>query len=205
MVGGLSWSSRRDSRATAAAARRDAAQPVPVTPPARHRGGAEVKISEVLSSLIKALPRLSDVVVDGVERSAGAIVLRARSRTRRGRCPRCSRTSGRAHGRYRRRLADAALGGRAVVIDLLVRRFKCVSKSCAAMTFAEQVPGLTHPHSRRTPALQHQLVQFAVALAARPAARLAGRLGVPVAADGGRARNVTGLARPTARRDPVRA
>ncbi|MEU3458297.1 ISL3 family transposase [Micromonospora sp. NPDC006766] len=137
----------------------------------------------MLSSLIKALPHLSNVVVDGVERSAGAIVLRARSRTRRGRCPRCSRTSGRAHGRYRRRLADAALGGRAVVIDLLVRRFKCVSKSCPAVTFAEQVPGLTHPHGRRTPVLQHQLVQFAVALAARPAARLAGRLGVPVAKD----------------------
>lgn len=87
------------------------------------------------------------------------------------------------HGRYRRRLADAAIGGCAVVIDLLVRRFKCVSPACPAVTFAEQVPGLTHPHARRTPVLQHQLAQFAVALAARPAARLAGRLGVTVAKD----------------------
>lgn len=123
------------------------------------------------------------MVVEEVERSAATVVLRARSRARRGRCPRCSRTSGRTHGRYRRRLADAALGGRAVVIDLLVRRFKCVSAACPAVTFAEQVPGLTHPHARRTPVLQHQLVQFAVALAARPAARLAGRMGVPVAKD----------------------
>ncbi|MBF9135516.1 transposase [Plantactinospora sp. S1510] len=66
------------------------------------------------------------------------------------------------------------------MIDLLVRRFKCVSDTCPAVTFAEQVPGLTHPHGRRTPVLQHR---FAVALAARPAARLARRLGVPVAKD----------------------
>jgi transposase len=133
--------------------------------------------------LIKVLPHLSNVVVEVVERSAAAIVLRARSRARLGRCPRCRRTSGRTHGKYRRRLADAALGGHAVVIDLLVRRFKCVSAACPAVTFAEQVPGLTHPHARRTPVLQYQLVQLAVALAARPAARLAGRLGVTVAKD----------------------
>ncbi|RIV31328.1 ISL3 family transposase, partial [Micromonospora radicis] len=92
-------------------------------------------------------------------------------------------TSVRTHGTYRRRLTDAALGGCAVVIDLLVRRFKCVSQVCPALTFVEQVPGLTHPHGRRTPVLQQQLVQMAVALAARPAARLARRLGLPVAKD----------------------
>src|SRR5512139_3304283 len=140
-------------------------------------------ISVVVLSLIKVLPHLSNVVVEMVERSAASIVLRARSRTRRGRCPRCNKSSARTHGRYRRRLADAAIGGCSVVIDLLVRRFKCVSPACPAVTFAEQVPGLTHPHARRTPVLQHQLVQVAVALAARPAARLAGRLGVTVAKD----------------------
>ncbi|MDY7091171.1 MAG: ISL3 family transposase [Actinomycetota bacterium] len=137
----------------------------------------------MLSGLVKVLPHLSNVVVEVVDRSATAIVVRARSRARRGRCPQCSRASGRIHGRYRRRLADAALAGRAVVIDLLVRRFKCVSAACPVVTFAEQVPGLTHPHARRTPVLQHQLVQFAVALAARPAARLARRLGLQIAKD----------------------
>ena len=137
----------------------------------------------MLPSLVGVLPHLSNVVVEVVERSAAAIVLRARSRLRRGRCPRCSRASGRVHGRYRRRLADAALGGGAVVIDLLVRRFKCTSVACPALTFAEQVPGLTSRYGRRTPLLQHQLVQLAVALAARPAARLARRLGMPIAKD----------------------
>ncbi|MFV2022844.1 ISL3 family transposase [Micromonospora sp. LOL_023] len=111
------------------------------------------------------------------------IVLKARPRTRVSRCPRCGNASARTHGTYRRQLADAALGGCAVVIDLLVRRFKCVSQACPAVTFAEQVPGLTHPHGRRTPLLQQQLVQIAVALAARPAARLARRLCLPIAKD----------------------
>ncbi|WP_406046254.1 ISL3 family transposase [Micromonospora sp. NBC_00898] len=110
-------------------------------------------------------------------------MLRARSRARRGRCPQCGTPSGRVHGRYLRRLADAALGGCAVVIELLVRRFKCVSEACPAVTFAEQIEDLTRPHARRTPLLQQLLAKIAVALAARPAARLARRLGLPVAKD----------------------
>ncbi|MEU5552125.1 ISL3 family transposase [Micromonospora sp. NPDC047793] len=135
------------------------------------------------STLLKVFPHLSGVVIEAIERSAAMIVLRARPRARGSRCPHCSTTSVRMHGTYRRRLADAALGGCAVVIDLLVRRFKCVSQVCPAVTFVEQVSGLTQPHGRRTPVLQQQLAQVAVALAARPAARLARRLGLPVAKD----------------------
>ncbi|WP_353963017.1 transposase family protein [Streptomyces sp. NBC_00365] len=39
------------------------------------------------------------------------------------------------HGRYRRRLADAPLGAAAVVIEVLVRRFKCPNSHCPAVTF----------------------------------------------------------------------
>ncbi|MGC5311328.1 transposase [Micromonospora zamorensis] len=100
----------------------------------------------VLSGLQKTLlPHLSRVVIDFVERSATAIRMRARSRVRRGRCPHCGTTSGRVHGRYLRRLADAAWGGSTVVIELVVRRFKCVANACPAVTFAEQVEDLTRP------------------------------------------------------------
>jgi hypothetical protein len=87
------------------------------------------------------------------------------------------------HGRYLRRLADAALGGCATVIELLVRRFKCVSQRCPAATFAEQVDSLAARYARRTQLLGRQFAHLAVAVAARPAARLAGRLGLPVAKD----------------------
>ncbi|MEV6690304.1 ISL3 family transposase [Micromonospora sp. NPDC051196] len=118
-----------------------------------------------------------------VDTSAGSVWMRGRSRARRGRCPRCGTPSGRVHGRYARRLADAALGGCAVVVELVVRRFKCVAGTCPVVTFVEQVEHLTRPYARRTPLLQQILGQIAVALAARPAARLARRLGVPVAKD----------------------
>ncbi|MEU5084580.1 hypothetical protein HB370_00525 [Streptomyces sp. DSM 40868] len=49
----------------------------------------------------------------------------------------------RVHSRYRRHLADAAMGSRPVVIDLSVRRLFCDTTRCARRTFAEQTAGLT--------------------------------------------------------------
>lgn len=60
-----------------------------------------------------------------------------------------------AHGRYVRHLADAALGGRPVRIDLSVRCLYGENPSCPKVTFAEQMPGLTVRCQRGTPLLQH--------------------------------------------------
>ncbi|PYC87439.1 hypothetical protein C7C46_04495 [Streptomyces tateyamensis] len=87
------------------------------------------------------------------------------------------------HGRYVRRLADAAIGGRAVVVELLVRRFRCLNGSSAAETFAEQVEELTKPHTRKTPLLRSVLLSIACTLAGRPGARLAAMLGMRAAKD----------------------
>lgn len=88
--------------------------------------------------------------------------------------------SRRVHSRYERRLADAAVGGREMVVHLRARRFRCGNKLCERLTFAEQVPGLTFRYGRRS-LLQRQVLQrVAVALGGRPGARLAERLAVPV-------------------------
>ncbi|MFG2880698.1 ISL3 family transposase [Streptomyces sp. NPDC048337] len=99
------------------------------------------------------------------------------------RCPRCSSLSWRVHGRYERRLADAAVGTTPVVIRLVVRRFKCPSPGCPTVTFPDQIPGLTSPHARHTPMLRRLPARFAEALAGRAGARLARRMGMPVAKD----------------------
>lgn len=91
--------------------------------------------------------------------------------------------SWRVHGRYIRRLSDAPLGGASVVIELEVRRFRCLNSRCEAVTFAEQVPGLTSPHARYTPLLRSVLVSVALSLAGRPGARLAAALKIRVAKD----------------------
>ena len=66
----------------------------------------------------------------------------------------------RVHSRYERRLADAAIGGRRVVIRLTVRRFFCACAACKRKTFAEQVPGLTARYARKTPLLAGTLRQM---------------------------------------------
>lgn len=95
-------------------------------------------------------------------------------------CPGCGTPTRRVHSRYRRRLADAALGGRPVVIDLRVRRLFCDTACCARRTFAEQVAELTMKYGRRTAALAEIVQVIALALAGRAGARLAAVLHIPV-------------------------
>jgi len=80
------------------------------------------------------------------------------------------------HSSYGRRLADAPIGGRRVLIRLVVRRFFCGNPDCPAVTFAEQIDGLTSRRARRTPPLARALTGIALALAGRAGARLAALL-----------------------------
>ncbi|WP_419995028.1 ISL3 family transposase [Streptomyces boninensis] len=112
-----------------------------------------------------------------------AVALTARTVTREAACPGCGVVSGRVHGGYRRRLADLAAAGRKVVIDLAVRRFRCPVTECGRRTFVEQVDGLTERFARRTPPLRRALEKIALALAGRPAARLAGHLSISASAN----------------------
>jgi len=82
------------------------------------------------------------------------------------------------HSRYERRLEDVALAGEPVELRLRVRRFFCDAPACVTRTFAEQIPGLTSKHARRSPALQRSLADIGLALAGRAGARLAGLLGL---------------------------
>jgi transposase len=124
------------------------------------------------------LPHLAGVAVEAAEAVGGRVLIRARARAEGARCPGCGQLAGRVHSVYERRLADAPAGGRPVTIRLAVRRFYCGNPDCAAVTFAEQVDGLTSRHARRTPLLARTLTVIALALAGRAGARLAGALGL---------------------------
>ncbi|MFJ7494500.1 hypothetical protein ACIQZB_25475 [Streptomyces sp. NPDC097727] len=52
-------------------------------------------------------------------------------------------------------------------------RFRCENAACTSVTFAEQVVGLTTPHSCYTPLLHGMLTQIGPALAGRAGARVA--------------------------------
>lgn len=70
--------------------------------------------------------------------------------------------------RYARRLADAVVAGRRLVIRLQVRRFFCDTADCPAVTFAEQVPGLTVRYARRSHPARQVLERLGLASAATP-------------------------------------
>ncbi|WP_202896294.1 ISL3 family transposase [Actinopolymorpha pittospori] len=130
-------------------------------------------------SLPLLLPHLTNVIATGVELTS-ALEVSARTRSTGAACPRCGSVSRRVHSRYLRQLADTAMGGRPVLIKLQVRRLFCATATCPAVTFAEQVPGLTSRYARRTPLLRTLLERIGVALAGRAGARLAAHLGIAV-------------------------
>ena len=122
--------------------------------------------------------QVQGVVIENAAVDGESVFVRARASAERAACPACGMTSGRVHSRYVRRLADTAVAGRPVVIELQVRRFRCRDRACRRATFAEQVDGLTFRHGRRSTGLQTVLQQVAVMLAGRAGARLADTLAV---------------------------
>jgi transposase len=119
------------------------------------------------------LPQLATVRIEGVQ--VGTELIRILARTRDGvpvACPGCGVSSDWLHSRYVRHVADEAVGGRPVVIDLSVRRLYCENPQCPKTTFVEQTDGLTVRYQRRTPALQRLLGAVAVALAGKTGVRL---------------------------------
>jgi hypothetical protein len=127
---------------------------------------------------------LAGVVVESAEVTGGRVGIWATVRAEGASCPRCGQYSERVHSAYERRLADAPVGGQPVTVRLTVRRFFCGNPDCGAVTFAEQVQGLTLRRARRTPMLAQMLTVIALALADRAGARLAGALGLAAGRSG---------------------
>jgi transposase len=120
------------------------------------------------------LPHLSGTVAEGAREDAGRVRLLVRAAAAQAACPRCGQLSGRVHSGYARRLRDVPAGGRDVVIGLAVRRFFCGNPVCPAVTFAEQVEGLTSRFARRTPPAGAALAAVAAALCGRAGSQPAG-------------------------------
>ncbi|WP_322749270.1 MULTISPECIES: transposase family protein, partial [unclassified Frankia] len=81
--------------------------------------------------LAALLPQLAAVRVDAVEPGTGVVRITARSREGVAvACPACGWSSAWVHSRYVRHVADEAVGGRPVLIDLSVRRLYCENPAC---------------------------------------------------------------------------
>src|SRR4051812_34488489 len=100
-----------------------------------------------------------------------------------GRCPECGHASRAVHSCYRRRPADLPALGRAVRLDLRLRRFYCRNAACTRRTFAERLPELIRPHARRTGRLAEAQARVGAALGGEGSARLLQHLAMPARAD----------------------
>ena len=121
---------------------------------------------------------LQDVLIDG-ER----ITLVAQAIGSHSPCPQCGELSARVHSRYARTLADLPWQGRAVRIELQVRRFFCLAAACPRLTFAERLPEVAAVSARTTARLHKTHRLIGQALGGEPGARLAAPLGLPTSPD----------------------
>jgi transposase len=128
------------------------------------------------------LPHLKGLRLDEITVADDRITIVAATVRRRARCPLCGRFSRRVHSRYWRSVADQPWGGRPVTIRLQARRFRCANAACARRIFAERLPDLAPVAARRTPPLRAALERIGFATGARPGARLAAVLGMPLSA-----------------------
>ena len=103
------------------------------------------------------LPHLANVLVERVDNNPTEVLIWVLSKVTSAVCRACGCASSRVHSRYDRRVADAAIAGRPVVLRLEVRRFFCGNHDCSIRTFAEQVESLTTAHARRSPLLRGML------------------------------------------------
>src|SRR3954449_12974213 len=115
--------------------------------------------------------------------SPGFLSITAKGMRPGGRCPDCGQASRAVHSRYRRRPADLPSLGRAVRVDLHLRRFYCRNAACPRRTFAERLPELIRPHARRTGRLAEAQARVGAALGGEGSARLLQHLAMPASAD----------------------
>jgi len=83
---------------------------------------------------------------------------------------------------HKQRSKDVACGGRQVLLQLHVRKFRCVILTCPRSIFTERIPELVQPWARVTNRLLEELEALGLATSAEVSERLAPRLGMKVKA-----------------------
>ena len=114
--------------------------------------------------------------VDEVQEHGSVIEITAHSIAVAAVCPACLQRSRHVHSYYRRLPVDLPVADRRVSLALTVRRFRCLNKRCAKVTFAERLPELVAPHRQRTERLDTALEAIALAVGGQAGHELAMKL-----------------------------
>jgi transposase len=98
-------------------------------------------------------------------------------------CLGCGQLSARVHSRYTRTLRDVPCATRRVRWQLRIRRFFCLTPTCAFRTFTEPLPHVARPYARRTVRATILLQHVSGTAGGEAGARLVQRLGLPSSPD----------------------
>jgi transposase len=119
--------------------------------------------------------------IERIEANPDKLLILARSTSTTAACPVCGGQSAHIHSRYQRSLADLPSQGRAVVLRLCTRRFRCTRMECPQKIFTERLAATAgHSYLRRTARLEGIVHHLGLALGGRPGQSLAKRLLIPV-------------------------
>src|SRR5690349_14952976 len=83
------------------------------------------------------LPANCGLAVTAVTTTAGMIAIAVTPSAATAPCPACGHRSDRVHARYRRTLADLAVGARRVALVVTARKFRCLHAGCPRHLFCE--------------------------------------------------------------------
>jgi hypothetical protein len=111
------------------------------------------------------------LVIEQVVQEPQRFVVAVRSTTPASSCPLCGTLSDFIHSHYQRRLADVPCAGRAIHIQLIVRRFSCRNRVCHRAVFTERLPGLVRPWAQMTQRLREALCKLGFATCAEAAGK----------------------------------
>ena len=125
------------------------------------------------------LPPGAGLLIERVSVWGEIIHLSVRCRATSACCPHCGGLSEVVHSRYTRHLGDLPIAGRQAIIDLNVRRFRCLRPECPRRTFVEQALVLAGRYAHQTVRLHSMLQTIGVTLGGRPGSRHCRRLAMP--------------------------
>ncbi|WP_126987801.1 ISL3 family transposase, partial [Nostoc sp. PCC 7120 = FACHB-418] len=133
----------------------------------------------VLSYLLPDLAnlKLENCVLDEINTQINVIVSAI---TRVVNCPVCNQPTHKIHSRYERKLADLPWADYSITLQLRVRKFFCLNKSCKRRIFTERLTNVTTPWARRTLRLAQRLNAIALANGGAAGVRLSQQLGIKV-------------------------
>src|SRR6266571_5769946 len=126
-------------------------------------------------TLLPGVPDLHVVRLEADEQSMLAIMATTSSGAL---CPLCQCCSESIHSRYSRVVADLPWAGRAVRLELHVRRFFCQNQECKRQIFTERLPEVVAPSARRTTRLCDLLTLIGFAMGGEAGNCLVERMGL---------------------------